>query len=586
MPSLNDILLQTMPLTASPGSVNTFFGPKSTQDIVADPPTPRRTTIVKRDSSGQVTTPSQDLRRRINVWSWKHSGSDPASVKEIRSFVLGMGMDYSHPMSVFDEIRVDDVSITFSDGTDFPHLPLTTDFVLRKYQFLGDPSQLGRNIGFIPNSSSGLWRIEAFLDQSLMVVFGYDFKRSGPPDPIDPSETTKSNFMPLLVPKGGFPCDVGQVVECKLETPRIVVCFSLTCCMENNDFEPGKILGANRILPHVMLMSNVELKSAKATIKVMRPGKSSHVGDEMQPDIGPILFTDTNTPPSQVIGAALPFWYNMFDYYETDPLNKPETTKPLQMVVGDPSAPRFKPRPAGSGKGLILKLDSPRNALPSYERTDLLKTARQGDFDNLHLAPKMSLPTIPNLSDGAIRTTQHLDNIAMAPFCVHDCLHTHVRWGTASTIFLELLSEKLDLAHPLPASAKGFDNNFQPYTVEGAAQVPHNQSVIFTLLPPAGLKYQGIAHFDVNPGQWQVFFHHGSAYANELWDVDPVKKACFAVDAISLSRGERIFFPLTAVTSFALLYWRLRWGGNVDPRNLLGAPMERVVFNLAQCMAL
>jgi hypothetical protein len=203
------------------------------------------------------------------------------------------------------------------------------------------------------------------------------------------------------------------------------------------------------------------------------------------------------------------------------------------------------------------------------------------------VAPKIERPVIPNVSDGLIRSTQHLDNITMAPFCIHDCLHSHVRWGKGTVIFFQAPSELLNIANPLPASARGFDNAFQPYSVKGAPQVPHNQSVNIRLLPPAGFSYEGIANFGINGGQWQVFFHHGMAYANEVWDGGAVNKARTMVEAASNSRQERLFWPLNSSNSFALFYWRLRFGGNVDIRNLLGAPMERVVpGSLAKCMAL
>jgi hypothetical protein len=214
---------------------------------------------------------------------------------------------------------------------------------------------------------------------------------------------------------------------------------------------------------------------------------------------------------------------------------------------------------------------------PTYVGTNLVKVARQGDFDNMHLAPKMNMPVIPGVTDGVFRSLHHLDNISMAPFCVHDCLHTHVRWGKAPWVAVAGVS--------LPAYSKGFNNVFQPYCVEGAPQVPHNQSVNWTLLSPAGFTYEAIAHFEVNGGQWQVFFHHGMAYANELWDAGTVRLAANTVEHIATLRGERDFSPLTAGNSFPVFYWRLRFGADVL-RNGFGAPLERISANLSACMAL
>jgi len=87
----------------------------------------------------------------------------------------------------------------------------------------------------------------------------------------------------------------------------------------------------------------------------------------------------------------------------------------------------------------------------------------------------------------------------MAPFCVHDCLHVHWRWGRASP----------DLMNP--KWVRGWVGD-QPYREAGAPMVAPNQDVTLTLPSPYSMRYTARIHAPV-AGRWQIVMHHGAAYA-------------------------------------------------------------------------
>ena len=371
---------------------------------------------------------------------------------------------------------------------------------------------------------------------------------------------------PLGQEAGPDPVTVGEVKNIVVSPLRILVCFGLTCCKERNDFEPGGVLGANRVYPHVLLMSSMQLKAANAVITVTRPPSTtpSHVDREMGPIIRPILFTDSNLPTGNTVGPALPHWDNMFDYHELDPIG--QGLKTITVVDGDPASKRAKER---KQSGLLAKEKefpiAGATLTDFYDLADLRKMPRQGEFDNLHVAPRMTIPPIGPFSrtaDPGFRFLMNMDNVIMAPFCVHDCLHTHFRWGVNPLGFLG------NLVLTFPDSAKGFDGSFHPNTIDGAPQVPHNQSVNISFLSGNSFSYEGIVHGPVEPGRWHVFFHHGMSYANELWDVSTVDTARTAVELAATAKGEHFFNKnepptpsLNAGDFFSVFYWRLRFGG-------------------------
>jgi len=86
-------------------------------------PAPEPSPTVSRDHAIRLKNP---------VWAWDHNPATPSKITNLRSKVLGMGMNYSHAMIVCQEISVDEVGITDKDGNDFK-LPLEQSFVMHKW---------------------------------------------------------------------------------------------------------------------------------------------------------------------------------------------------------------------------------------------------------------------------------------------------------------------------------------------------------------------------------------------------------------------------------------------------------------------
>jgi hypothetical protein len=529
------------------------------------------TPISAPEPSPQV---SQDHAVRLQnpVWSWTHDPDKPSTVTNVQSKVLGMNMNYAHSMLVCSEITLSEVNLTTAQGANFL-LPLDKSFVMMKFKL---------DKGHIPQSSSGMWRLEAELDQSIMIVFGYQIA-SGNVVPFtrDQAAALGQAAMPDEGKEAQPTVAIGQEKNVLLSPLRILVAFSVICCKERNDFEPGGVLGANRVYPHAMVMTSQKLNDLRAVVTIVRPANTtpSHGDPEMKTAIGPILITDTNIPVANTLGPALPEWDNLFDYFELNPFTNSVTQ--LEMVNGDPNSPRARERTL---QGVIMKEKSFPTMANFYDPATLKKMPRQGDFDNIHLAPRMKVPPLGNFAFPAIRAPLLIDDIAMAPFCVHDCLHTHTRWGVASVNWLNRV-----FFGSFPDSNKGFDTNFNPNSVEGAPMVPHNQTVKITLSPPASFDYEGIVNPPVDSGRWHVFFHHGMAYANELWDVSTVDTVRTTMELVALKNSEEFFNKtqplntpsLNAGDFWSIFYWRLRFGGFQD------FPVERLkIINAASCRSL
>lgn len=340
-----------------------------------------------------------------------------------------------------------------------------------------------------------------------------------------------------------------------------------------NDCEPGGVLGGARLYPHVMVMSNVTGERVEATIDIQRPATAMSHGDpEMSPEIRPLFVTDTNEP--KVLPAV--HWDNIFDYYTTRPYEDfgarsggrhgSERREAGEVCFADPSAQER------TTAGAVEVLNS--MFTPAYEPRVIKKQARQGEFDNIHLAPRMQLEV--SASYGS-EPPVLLEDIAMAPFCVHDCLHTHLRWGRAG-------------GDP-PKAMLGFDNHGTPHAKDGAPHVPPNQHVFVRLTSQRSFRYRAVATGPIRAGVWTCFMHHGLFYAVDLWPgFGPYRDEFLAGTAVQghanlrkepYMRGTN--FP-SALYSWAALYWRLRWGGRAIS-DTEQAIFERLnVLSLERCM--
>jgi len=235
-----------------------------------------------------------------------------------------------------------------------------------------------------------------------------------------------------------------------------------------------------------MLVTNLPVDSMEATVVLAREPRTPHTSmenEEMTPQVSSALFTDRN-------GNYLPYpaWDSLFDYYWIDP---PMGTE-VKVVRSDKSFARER---SGLIKEAALMNTRAGQHVVGYESRLLKKVPRQGEFDNIHMAPKMKLP--PSVLRKIPSSWPR--EVTMAPFCVHDCFHLHWRWGEGRI-------DKLS-----PKWLRGWEGDV-PYRIIGAPMVAPNQDVSLKMLGPCSIAYTARIHAPV-VGRWQIVMHHGAAYA-------------------------------------------------------------------------
>ncbi|WNG31180.1 hypothetical protein F0U62_49630 [Cystobacter fuscus] len=446
------------------------------------------------------------------VWEYQHPTLD--TVTQVTARHRGMG---DMPMPVLDSITWGDVSVKLYGGASIP-LPLTQAFLLKTESV---------DEGVIPASEKGFWQLPANLHSSFHHIFGYDISPSGEVGPI----TTPG----VLLPRGSN------------QPFRVLVCLALGCMGERNEFEPGGVLGAARLLPHLMIATNRSAESIEGAITLTRNERTPHTsmdGDEMTPETSSGLYTDNN---SKGLLPELPFWNLLFDYYSTDP------TPGKFEVVKRGAAERTLVDAVKSFHEEIAT--GPTESMPAgatYRPRDVTKLARQGEFDNIHIAPKMKLPwevvakSPPSWNLNA--------PVAMAPFCAHDCFHTHWRWGN--------LFYDFGVLNTNPKWVRGWGGGTTtspgtPFSEPGAPLVPCNQDVTLHLLSKRSFKYVARAYAPA-AGEWQIIMHHGSAYA-----LDTTKLAERIKSVLATLEGPP---ANTSKGKWARFYWALRYGTYVYNR--------------------
>ncbi|HET7697797.1 MAG TPA: hypothetical protein VFK57_18940 [Vicinamibacterales bacterium] len=205
------------------------------------------------------------------------------------------------------------------------------------------------------------------------------------------------------------------------------------------------------------------------------------------------------------------------------------------------------------------------NFLPRKPVT-VRKLPGQGTFDNVHIAPGMKAHVV--LADPRMATPpadqswqaarDTLDKIRMAPFCEHDCLHTHWRWGSV----FDPTPNSATLKGFAPDADARFTGTGKPYQTVGNPMVPRNQTVKVAFGKNEQLVYLAqIAN--IASGVWQPVYHHGSAYVLGLTAAgDPAFK------------GAKV--ALAGVAESSELYWNLRYQATLD------GPLERVELTSAE----
>lgn len=473
----------------------------------------------------------------LPIWHFDHAvGSTPAKVTNLTCICRGMG---NGRMTVATAITLESAGIKTLQGVDID-LPLTAGFVIQ-HGYL-KKSKLAAGAHF-------LFPLAAEIDLSMSVVFGYEFKDGPSAKPVKISEAALSSpdFMPqAAVQSSPVAVGGGQRAKVVVAPLRVIVCWSFVTAKERNDFEPGGVLGAGRVWPHAMILANRDIAQASSVTHVERPKALTMVGGDhskhadMNLTIESGLYADNNTE-IQLAVAPLPspFWDQLFSVYETA-----VTTGTFRAVD--------QLEKGGSISGAVKLLNG--DGL-TYRPATIVRVKGQGAYDNVHVAPTMK-------SAGAAKNpTFKLDRIYMAPFCEHDCMHTHWRWAEYNTV-----------KSVLGWASKGPDARIpgQPFTMPGAPMVPPNQVVDIEMTSASSYRYRakavGIDGVAPNPpipsGTFSLFFHHGIAYALTV-DVVKLNALDVLIDLLAVRNGEPDL-PLgeTALRFTPIRYWRLRFGGD------------------------
>lgn len=173
----------------------------------------------------------------------------------------------------------------------------------------------------------------------------------------------------------------------------------------------------------------------------------------------------------------------------------------------------------------------------------------------MHLAPSLALKAVKaramlafGFGDGYPLTNaaMKLDPIYMAPFCSHDCYHTHWRWS---------VNEDKEWT-------KGWDAT-GPYRKSGAPMVPENQDVALEIQGPNKVSYHAYATPLPNQKflkylEWQITMHHGSAYAQGI--ADWTSSTMASVNSF-MAREMIEFYDASdnKIDNSARMYWYLRY---------------------------
>lgn len=574
MPSLSDMLEDTMLFVAARGKgiEPEPFGAGGINPT--EPPIPQKAV----DGVAAKTLP---------IWHWV-LGASPNEVAQVSCISRGM---HNSRMLVCENISFHNIRIK-AKLKQSNNLPLTDPFVIGSF-FLNN----GRVNAFDPSKASPgshfLYPLAAELDKSFLIAYAFDFPNGIDQDPehVPEEAINKTDFMPSVLKNDGKKALPGQQLLVTQKPLRVVVFESLVCCKENNDFDPGGLLGGARMTPHLMIMTNQPVSDVFGEIRQARPAKMTMMGKKhkhsnMNHTIENGLWADNNDAAfigsaplglieealdaigipnklSSISGLPSPFWDDLFACYLVDD-PKENVSGKFKVVRPDKGARTV----IGAVKQLQDLFQITSTSKP-YENRDFRRLPRQGAFDNIHQAPTMK-------EVGSTRSGFHGDKIYMAPFCEHDCLHTHWRWSIA-------FKEK---------QVHGWSNSTgtgivpgRPYSVAGAPMVPENQFVELEFTSLSAYKYKVHAkganaarpNEDIAPGTYTFMNHHGSDYAvfvdasefsdftkakayvmaNVFINKEPTLKSTPFLPGTQLRRPDEVM----DLDNSEYLYWHLRWGG-------------------------
>jgi hypothetical protein len=479
--------------------------------------------------------------------------------------------------------------------------------------------------GVVPVDARTMWPLEAMHDAGFVMVFIYEPALEGtthlPLSPFTPSgagkwkpvraeEKTALTLQaraapdpdgwleamtgPFMDVHGGTPqvsAKTNGSAEAPVARPRIVVALSLATLRERADFEPGGLVGMAKIFPNIMVCSAIPLASVEGSVKIERTPSTTELdqGDGKvhgtccgaYNEVGALLVADGNEI-SNFLGQPTqkPFWGGTFAYVEVA-ANKRLGGQRLRMV----DRTKVGPRKYAGGKRLLVTREPHLTkaflkslvGMGNQVLTGVEKVPGQGEFDNLHLAPALKLDLakaevpiyageggyIPPMEYKVDPATAHADKVWMAPFCAHDCFHTHVRWGSKESA----------------KWTKGWDRT-GPHKESGAPMVPVYQDVWLQLLGPSSYMYTGKSTFGpghaYHIGSWDIIMHHGAAYAQAISDWVTFAKSQLN---LSLSQGAILYDSKgkqLTLDQAPLMYWLLRYQVDFEGDKLVAT--ERLQF--------
>ncbi|WP_437298091.1 hypothetical protein [Sorangium sp. So ce426] len=531
------------------------------------------------------TTASQRL------WSFQHTGATPSSFTSVTARVRDTGYKTHSVLTSIDLGRLNGTSVSpevriVTEAGATLDLPLTLDYVHSKFHVTG---------GWVGENALLFHPLAAYLDHGIVIAFAYEIGggnvRPYVPSPTDPSEQALSDYLSSgasasdpendrwldRMCSGDFmPSEVAPTMTTSGGTrgvsvfpPRVIIAVTLATLRERADFEPGGIVGMGRIYPHVMVRSNVRLKRIETAAKFTRPARTTTLdtGNGTVPgtscnayaDIKSLLVADSNEDPWGVNDAFKPFWSGVFAYYEVDPDVRLGGT-PLHVVRRDRSSTRTE---ASCGH---------RDLASSPETfTSIEKRPRQGEFDNIHIAPRLRLdaafvtyraaiawPPGSRQYDAISPSSMRLDQLAMAPFCSHDCLHMHWRWSPGG-----------------PRWTKGWGSGVAPYSEVAVPMIPTNHDLDLICNGPNTVTLVEKAYPSSTPGEddtgaleadrFEIFFYPGAAYAQGIvsW------RESVGASMVAWGANGRTGFSswdfadasrtLMDITQPSVLYWNLRY---------------------------
>lgn len=519
---------------------------------------------------------SDSAAATLPIWHW--TTSQPSTVDQVTCIARGIG---NARMLVCEQIRFTEVFVQV-EGKGAVPLDLNAQFLVKSFGL-----ERGKIASFDPVAprpgSHFLYPLEAEVDKSYLHVLVYVFPDGvdNPPVAVDPAVLDTADFMPS---PGGDPMEVegGQSLTITLVPIRVLVFVSLVCCKERADFDPGGMLGAGRMVPHLMIMCNRPLVNVHGVVHLKRPSTmkmleggdhSLHAAMNDKLEIG--LWGDCNDVPGIPIGPFTPpvildkpspFWDDLFDCYLLGNANN--TVKDRTGATVN-TAPFTVVRPEIGARSIIEAVENLNDASTflgprPYEAVSIERVARQGCFDNLHVAPTMRSDVQPPGHPSHLKTPADvtrfygLDRVFMAPFCEHDCLHTHWRWGTN-------ISKRQPLGWSAPSQSAELVLG-KPHLVAGAPMVPHNQEIRIDITGTSSFMYRARAgtvvidmpeKVPIAPGTFTCINLHGSGYAVSVGAIFPV-----LVQSMILAAGSRDEPLIGVVTDSATFYWHLRFGGN------------------------